>query len=74
MTRLVAFEVRRETAGPGGPLETLHVAVGRARPHRYFESVVYQGQRFQLFGGIRGPYFINRDRPLPTRRKTPITP
>jgi hypothetical protein len=43
------------------------VIVIRREPVRHvgWESVRYQGKRFQLFGGIRGPLFIDLSNPLP---------
>ena len=34
------------------------------RQHSGWQSVRLFGRRYQLFGGIRGAYFVNLDRPL----------
>jgi hypothetical protein len=39
------------------------------RQHRGWESVTFQGKRYQVFGGIRGPEFIDLANPL--RSRTP---
>lgn len=33
--------------------------------HVGWQSVRYQGKRYQVFGGIRGPLFIDISNPLP---------
>jgi len=54
------------------PFADLHQhAVGvterAVRRHRGWESVRYRGKRYQLFGGIRTPLFINLRHPLKGR-------
>ncbi len=34
------------------------------RQHVGWESVQFHGKRYQILGGVRGPFFINLDRPL----------
>jgi hypothetical protein len=57
----VSIEVRDSTDN----WKTLHDVISR-RPqcHTGWMAVHYKGQRFQLFGGIRNPLFINRARPI----------
>lgn len=53
------FEVRDDTHSPA--LITIARAV---RQHSGWQSVRFAGRRYQLFGGIRGPYYINLSQPL----------
>lgn len=36
--------------------------------HKGWQSVSYEGRRYQLYGGIRTPNWISLDNPIPTRR------
>ena len=40
------------------------------RQHVGWESIRFHGGRYQVFGGIRGPFFINLDRPLTGKIRT----
>jgi hypothetical protein len=45
--------------------KTLHDTISRTPLNRKgWKAVNYNGQRFQLFGGIRNPLFINRSHPI----------
>lgn len=54
-----AFEVRNDTRAPA-----LFTLVRAVRQHSGWQSVRYAGRRYQLCGGIRGPYYINLSRPI----------
>ena len=54
MSDRVTFEIKGT-----GTLVTRSV-----RSHSGWRSVRYNSRRYQLFGGIRTPYWINPDRPL----------
>ena len=40
------------------------------RQHAGWESITYKGARYQLFGGIRVPSFIDLSNPLKSRKDT----
>jgi hypothetical protein len=42
----------------------------RVVQHKGWQSITYSGKRYQLFGGVRGGYFINLGRPI-TRQSLP---
>lgn len=44
--------------------DAVETADRRPRLHRNWESVTYKGKRYQLFGGIRTPWFICLNHPL----------
>lgn len=37
------------------------------KQHKGWESVTYEKRRYQVFGGVRTPYFINLQNPLRRR-------
>lgn len=43
---------------------TIEIVHRVPRFHVGWQSVKYKTERFQLFGGIRTPYWINYDRPI----------
>ena len=57
---VITFEVYSEGVRVG-------VATRSMRQHSGWESVVFQGRRYQLFGGIRTAHRINLEHPLRKR-------
>lgn len=41
------------------------------QPHAGWDSVNYKGKRYQLFGGIRGNYFVDLANPIKGKKKRP---
>jgi hypothetical protein len=37
------------------------------KQHKGWESIAYEKRRYEVFGGIRTPYFINLSNPLKRR-------
>jgi len=56
---MVTFEVRKQSHGPVVDVveRAIHEMSGWA-------WVNYLGRRYQIFGGVRGPYFIDLSNPL----------
>jgi len=61
---MVEFEVRENSHGP-----VIEKKSGAARQMAGWEWVSYKGRRYQLFGGIRGPYFIDLSNPIRSRKE-----
>lgn len=63
----IQVRVDEKAAGPrsGTVCRVDRVAV----PRSGWWQVAYRGKRYQLFGGIRGDYFINLSRPCERREK-----
>lgn len=63
---MVEFEVRENAHGP-----VTEVTSRATRQMAGWEWVSYRDRRYQLFGGIRGPYFIDLSNPIRSRAKAP---
>ena len=54
----VTFYIGRPSTSP------TETATRIPRHHSGWQSVRYKGRRYQLFGGIRGPFYITLDMPI----------
>ena len=59
----VSFEVKDGNAD----FRVIDRATRAPRFHACWQSVTYKGQRYQLYGGIRNPLFINIKHPIKGR-------
>ena len=56
---IVLLEVRQDAPGP-----VVTTVIRTPTPHAGWQSVRYDGRRYQVFGGIRGPLFIDLSNPI----------
>lgn len=60
------FQVKDLSKYPDG--RVIAEVFRHTRQHKGWESVTYKGKRYQVFGGIRNPEFIDISHPI-VRRK-----